>query len=109
MTEVNWLAATVPLIAEAVWGYIFLPRARRFFRKPSDWCFDPNEPDIPPTLAADLAWRELFVLYHLPGVAVVDTAWRVLRLRHSLWSVVTVMAITGGAYAALAWLLSRYL
>jgi hypothetical protein len=98
-----------PLVAEVLWGYAFLPRAWRFFHRPGGWWAAPGELDDPPTLEADLAWRELFVLYHMPGVAVVDAAWKALRLRHSMWSVVAVMAVTGALYAAGAGLVSRLL
>lgn len=101
----------LPLAAEVAWGWIFLPRVRRFFRDPGPWVAAGNagNPDAPPEVREDLAWREFFVLYHLPGVAVIDTAWRVLRVRHSLGSMVAVMAVTAGVYAAVLRLLRTFL
>lgn len=109
MSAWSYWWALLPLAAEVVWGLIFLPRVRRFFRDPGPWVTAGNagNPDAPPAVAMDLAWREFFVLYHLPGVAVIDTLWKVFRVRHSLVSVVAAMAVTGGTYAlALRFLLT---
>ena len=101
----------LPIAAEVFWGCVFLPRVRRFFRDPGPWVSAGNagNPDAPLAVTADLAWRELFVLYHLPGVAVIETAWTVLRARHSLGSVVAIMAVTAGVYAAALRLFSTLL
>ena len=91
----------LPLAAEVGWGWTFLPRVRRFFRDPGPWVAAGNAGnlDAPPEVVTDLAWREFFVMYHLPGVAVIDATWQVLRVRHSVGSVVAIMAVTAGVYA----------
>ena len=101
----------LPLVAEVAWGWVFLPRARRFYRDPGPWIAagHADNPDAPLEVAADLAWREFFVLYHMSGVAVVDFLWRVLRVRHSVGSVVAIMAVTAGVYAAVLRFLYAYL
>ena len=106
------LVGVAPNSRRSLLGMRFLlPCVRRFFRDPGPWVSAGNagNPDAPLAVTADLAWRELFVLYHLPGVAVIETAWTVLRARHSLGSVEAIMAVTAGVYAAALRLFSTLL
>jgi hypothetical protein len=103
-----WFA--VPVAAEVFWSFAFLPRAWRFYYRPGGWWVDADgQPDDwPPTLDADLFWREVFVLYHMPGVAAVSVVDRVVPVFRSFWSMPAVMAVTGGLYAALLLTVARH-